>query len=400
MASPTITVRGGHPDFLDLPWGDPLQTWDIPSLVDLPKGISRHIVRFVATDLGIYAIKELPERPARNDYEVLRQLEGSSAPAVIPVGLVTHRSPDGHDEISAALITAYESFAFSYRELLAGPGFGPNRNRMLDAFAYLLVQLHLIGCYWGDCSLSNVLYRWDADTIETVMVDAETASLHREGLTDGRRQEDIDIMIENVAGGMADIAAQAGTTLDDADLALGEEIASRYADLWTELSDEIVVAADERYRIGERIQRINGLGFNVDEIDVIPTDDGGQIRFKLKIGGRTYHSERLRDLTGIDARENQARQILLDLYYYQTRQGSATPTMKNVSAIRWRVSEFEPTIARLAAVEGVRNPIQAFCDLLHHRYLMASELGRDVSTDEALPAWLEAGRPGYPAPGF
>jgi phage terminase large subunit-like protein len=400
VTSPTITVRAGHPDFLDLPWSTPLAEWEIPSLVELPKGISRHTVRFVATESGIYAIKELPERPARNDYTVLRQLEDVAAPAVKAVGLVTQRSSDPQAEISAALITAYESFAFSYRELMAGPGFGPNRSRMLDAFAYLLVQLHLIGCFWGDCSLSNVLYRWDADTIETVMVDAETAALHSEGLTAGQRQEDIAIMIENVAGGMADIAALAGNTLDEADLALGEEVAERYGDLWTELADEIVIAADERFRIGERVQRINALGFDVDEIDVLPTGDGSEIRFKLRLGGRTFHARRLRDLTGIEARENQARQILYDLYYFQTRDGANSPTLKNVSAVRWRVSEFEPMIAALAQIGGVKNPIQAFCDLLHHRYLMATAAGRDVSTTEAFPDWIAAGRPGYPAPGY
>lgn len=391
-------MRSGHPDFLDYPWADPLETWDLPELVELPKGTSRHTVRFVATPLGIYAIKQLPERAARNDYTVLRELEEVSAPAVVAAGLVTGRTPDRHDEASAALITVYESFSFSYRELLAGPGFGPNRSRMLDAFALLLVQLHLFGCFWGDCSLSNVLYRWDADAIETIMVDAETASLHADGLSPGRRAEDLEIMIENVAGGMADIAAEAGSDLSRADLQLGEEIAERYHQLWAELADDVEVAAEERYRIAERIERVNALGFDVDEVAVIPTEDGSRISLSLKVGGRTFHSRRLRDLTGIYALENQARQILGDLYYYQARNGAQTSTMKDVSAIQWRVAEFEPTVARLAVTEGVNDPIQAFCDLLHFRYMMATNAGADVSTAEALPAWVEAGRPGYPPP--
>lgn len=398
MLPPTITVRAGHPDFLDLPWSVPLLEWEIPQLVELPKGISRHTVRFIETPAGIYAIKELPERAARNDYEVLRLLEESSAPAVVPVGLITGRSTDRHDEISAALITVYETFSFSYRELLAGPGFGPNRTRMLDAFAQLLVELHLAECFWGDCSLSNVLYRWDADAIETIMVDAETASIHPGGLSDGRRHEDISIMIENVAGGMADIAALAGTSLDEADLSLGEEIAGRYHDLWRALESEEVIGLDARYRITERIERINALGFDVEEVDVVPHGDGNELRFKLRVGGRTFHSRRLRDLTGIDALENQARQILADLYYFQAREGTQNPVMKNVAAVKWRVSEFEPTIARLLATEEVSDPIQGYCDLLHHRYLMATDQGRDVSTSEALDDWLASGRPGYPPP--
>lgn len=396
---PNLTIRAGHPDFLDLPWTEPLEHWDIRELVDLPKGISQHIVRFVEIDGRLYAIKELPERSARNDYEVLRQLEDIAAPAVRPVGLVTARTADRLDEMSAALLTTYESFAFSYRELLQGPGFGSNRNRMLDAFAYLLVRLHLVGCFWGDCSLSNVLYRWDADTIETLMVDAETASVHPGGLSTGQRQEDIAIMIENVAGGMADIAARAGTDLSGADLSMGEEIGERYERLWRELAEEEAIPSNERYRIAERMRRINALGFQVEEVDLLPTSDSGEeLRFKLRLGGRTYHRNRLRDLTGVEALENQARQILADLHYYLAKEAVTSPTGKDISAVRWRAAAFEPMIERLQETEGVADPIQAYCDLLHHRYIMATELERDVSTEEAYEDWVAAGRPGYPPP--
>lgn len=383
---------------MDLPWSEPLPTWTVPELVDLPKGISRHEVRFIETDRGIYAIKELPERAARNDYEVLRQLEELRAPAVIPVGLITNRTGDPAEEAAAALVTVYEAFAFSYRELLAGAGFGQNRKRMLDAFAHLLVELHLAGCFWGDCSLSNVLYRWDADTIDTIMVDAETASVYPGALSTGQRNEDISIMIENVAGGMGDIAALAGTDLDQADLDMGSDIAERYEQLWSELKDEEVIGADERYRITDRIARINALGFDVEEVDLVSGPEGNELRFKLRVGGRNFHSRRLRDLTGIDALENQARQILADLYYFQAKDESHTPTMKNVAAIRWRVTEFEPMISELAGIEAVNDPVQAYCDVLHHRYNLATELGRDVSTSEALEGWVEAGMPGYPPP--
>lgn len=394
-ARPNLTVRAGHPDFLDLPWHQTLVDWDLAELVDLPKGISRHEVRFLDTAQGIYVIKELPERAARNDYQVLRILEDAGAPAVVPVSLVAGRSSDPHDEASAALITAYESFSFSYRELLAGPGFGPNRTRMLDAFAGLLVELHLAGCYWGDCSLSNVLYRWDAETIETIMVDAETAFVFPAGLSDGQRREDIGIMVENVAGGMADIASAAGVELDSADLAMGEEIAQRYDNLWAELATEERIRADERYRISERIERVNALGFDVQELDVVPAeDDTAELRLKLRVGGRNFHTNRLHDLTGIFALDAQARQILSDLHYYQARAGAASPARKEVAAVRWRVSEFEPIMARISELGGV-DPIQAYCDLLNHRYRLATAQGRDVPTLEALEDWLAAGRPGY-----
>jgi Domain of unknown function (DUF4032)/Lipopolysaccharide kinase (Kdo/WaaP) family len=395
-----LTIRAGHPDFLDLPWNDSIVDWDVPHMITLPKGISRHEVRFFQYPQGIYVVKELSERAARQDYTVLRALEAMGAPAVAPVGVVDRRHPDRHAEQSAALITEYEPFSFSYRELLAGPGFGPRRTQMLNAFAELLVELHLVGVYWGDCSLSNVLYRFDAEAIETIMVDAETAEVFEGGaLSDGHRLEDIEVMIINVAGGMADIAAEAGLDIDDADLALGEDIAERYRALWAELTTEEVIATDERFKIAERIERLNELGFDVEEVDLVPAAGGSKLAIKLRVGGRNYHASRLKELTGVEALEQQARQILSDLYYFQAKRGGAeTPAGKSVSSIQWRVTVLEPMLTRLAEIDDA-DPVQAYCDLLHHRYVMSSGVGSDVGTEAAFEDWMVRGRPGYPLPG-
>lgn len=394
---PELKIRAGHPDFLDLPWETSLVEWEVPWMVDFPKGISRHEVRFFQYPQGVYVVKELSRRAARQDYTVLRTLEGFGAAAVRPVGIVEDRHPDPHAEQSAALITEYEPFSFSYREMLAGAGFGPRRNQMLDAFAGLLVELHLADVFWGDCSLSNVLYRFDAEAIDTIMVDAETAEVYPAGtLSPGRREEDLEIMIENVAGGMADIAAEAGVDLDGADLALGEDIAERYRALWAELAIEEVIALDERYRIDERIRRLNELGFDVAEIELIPVDGkGARLRMKTKVVGRSFHANKLAELTGVEALENQARQILSDLHYHQAVHGGDTATGKDVAAIQWRVAHFEPMMARLRQIDGLADPVQAFCDVLHHRYLLSAEAGHDVGTETALDDWVRLGRPGY-----
>jgi hypothetical protein len=390
----TLSVVPGHPDFLDLPWERPLEEWDSPRLINLPKGISRHVVRFLSYDQGIYVVKELPAAAARRDYEVLRALEGKEhLMAVPPVGLVEGRDPDPTAERSAALITRYVEFAFSYRELLEGVGFGARRNQMLDAFAGLLVELHVAGCFWGDCSLSNVLYRFDAEAVDTIMVDAETAFLH-ESLSDGQREEDLAIMIENVAGGMADIAASQGLDIDAADLWLGEDIAARYRNLWSELARAEIIGPGERYKITERIRRLNELGFDVKEIDLVPTAGGDRLALSVRLGGRNHHTNRLKALTGLDVSEWQARQILSDLHYYQARQPESRAS-KAVTAVHWRVEQFEPILARLRGIEGVSDPVQAYCDLLHYRYLKSTDAGYDVGTEIALEQWLADGRPGY-----
>lgn len=395
VSTPRLTIRSGHPDFLDLPWGEPLAQWVHPRLADLPKGISRHEVRFVVYDQGIYAVKELPGRAAQNEYRILRRLEEMEAPAVRPVGLVERSWIDPHEEQAAAVITRYLDYSFSYSELLSGPGFGPRRNQMLDGFAWLLVQLHLLGCYWGDCSLSNVLYRFDAEGLEVTMVDAETARVH-ERLSDGQRREDIELMIVNVAGGMADIAAAGGSEIDHADLALGEDIARRYQALWEEVTTDVVIGPGEGYRIAERIERLNELGLRVDDLELVPEEEGSVMRMSLAVAGRTFHRRRLWELTGVEASENQARQILSDLRYSEARQGVASPSGKPVAAIRWRMAVFEPFMERIVALPPrTADPVQAYCDFLNHRHQMSTQAGHDVGHDDAFDDWVEQGQPGY-----
>lgn len=195
---------------------------------------------------------------------------------------------------------------------------------------------------------------------------------------------------------MADIAAERDTDIDHADLALGEDIADRYRALWAELTDTPLIPSDERYRIAERIQRLNDLGFDVREIDLHPSEEGRRLPMKVQVGGRTYHRVKLKELTGVDALENQARQILDDLYYFQAKAGSDKRTLKALTSVQWRVGEFEPMLQRMRDLAGTVDPIQAYCDLLHFRYLRSVDAGHDIGTEAAFAAWLEAGTPGFP----
>lgn len=392
--APTITSRSGHPDFLDLDWKQSVVDWDSSRLVALPKGVSRHEVRFVSYEHGLYAIKELPRRPARNDYQILRELERRQAPAVTAAGLVEGRWPDPGAERSAALITRYADFSFTYRELLEGAGFGERRRQMLAAFAGLLVELHLAGCYWGDCSLSNVLYRYDAMAIKAIMVDAETSQIHP-ALSDGQRRQDIDIMKLNVAGGMADIAAAQGVELDAADTCLGDDMANWYEWLWDEATREIVIGADEHYRITEQVWRLNDLGFTVDEVDLTPCASGARLRIRPTVGPRNHNSRRLQEYAGVEATEWQARHLLSDMYHFAAGHGLSNAGDLAWVAARWRIEQLEPAIGWIREHDYGTDALQAYCDLLNYRYEASSRIGADIDQDVARRGWVDAGRPGF-----
>ena len=394
MGTPKLQVRPTHPDFLDLPWDLPVDDWENDRLVSMPAGVHRHPVVFAAYDEGVYAIKELPLRLAINEYRVLRSLREQTQRSAEPVGLAERDWLDPHTEGAGVVITRYVDHSFPYRRLISGAGFGARRKQMLDALAGLLVELHMAGCYWGDCSLSNVLYRFDAGEIEAIMVDAETSELH-ESLSDGQRLADIEVMKLNVAGEMGDIAAEMGEEIDAADIELGSDIESRYEALWEELNEELVISPDENYQIRQRIRRINELGFAVDDVELTPVDGGSRVKLLTHVGGRTYNSNALRQRTGIEASENQAELLLSDLNYYLAKHGDVTATGKSVGTFKWLNGQFEPMVARIRQVWPGEDPIQGYSDYLNFRMAMATERRQDVDSHEAFEEWIASGFPGF-----
>ncbi|CAN5247206.1 hypothetical protein BH20ACT22_BH20ACT22_04260 [soil metagenome] len=203
-----IVAKTGHPDFLDLPWHLPLEEWQSDRLVEVPPGISRHVVRFVGYDDVVYAIKELPEHLAEREYRLLPQLANESIPVVEAVGVIARGSQRPHrrgaPETNALLITRHLRFSRPYRTLFSSRGMPELQNQLIDALAQLLVRLHLGGFFWGDCSLSNALFRRDAGALAAYLVDAETGELHPR-LSNGQRQHDRTIAEVNVGGELMDL---------------------------------------------------------------------------------------------------------------------------------------------------------------------------------------------------
>src|SRR5436190_21983384 len=238
-----LVARTGHPGFLDLPWELPLESWQSERLVNLIRGISRHVVRFVDYDGRLYALKELPERPARREYALLRRLESEGLPVVEAVGLVTGRQ----HELDAVLITRHLDYSLPYRALFAGRAIPDLRTHLLNAFAELLTRLHLRGFFWGDCSLSNTLFRRDAGALAAYLVDAETGELH-DRLSDGQRLHDLAIAEENLVGELYDLEAELCRAVADPDEFV-LDVVGRYERLWDELTADEVFAPDEPERL-------------------------------------------------------------------------------------------------------------------------------------------------------
>ena len=219
------------------------------------------------------------------------------------------------------------------------------RNSLLDALAELLVRIHLAGFFWGDCSLSNTLFRRDAGTLSAYLVDAETGELHPQ-LSDGSATHDLQIAEENVAGELLDLEAAHGRP------ALGPR-SDRDGGRGAAPLRGAVVGADARGRLraGRDVShrrapaRLNELGFDVEEVELVGDAGGQSLRLNPQVVEPGHHRRRLHTLTGLDVQENQARRLLNDLATFRAT-GDRAAAPEAVVAYRWLTEFFEPSIAR------------------------------------------------------
>ncbi len=373
---------------LSLPWEVPLEEWPDSRLVALPRGISRHVVRFVRVGGQVYAIKEVLEHLAMHEYRLLRDLERLDAPSVEPVGVMTDRVAKDGEPLDSILVTKHLQFSLPYRALFSHTLRPDTVNRLIDALVALIVRLHLNGFFWGDCSLSNTLFRRDAGAFAAYLVDAETGELHDE-ISSGQRAHDLYTAEINLFGELLDL--QEGGLLDpivDPQETV-ESINSRYDALWAELTGAEEFHTDELHRLDSRIRRLNDLGFDVAEIDIVTDWDGSSVRIQPKVVDAGHHTRRLLRLTGLDVEENQARRLLNDLDSYAAatdQQGED----EEIVAHEWLTEVFEPVVRTVPpALRGKLEPAEVFHEVLEHRWFLSERAGTEIETMDAARSYVD-----------
>ncbi|MFF2852155.1 DUF4032 domain-containing protein [Streptomyces sp. NPDC058001] len=395
MALQISATNPEHPALLlDLPWHTPLEEWPEEYLVALPRGISRHVVRYARAGTEVVAVKELAERPATREYELLRTLDRMGIPAVDPLAVVTGRVDASGAPLEPVLITRHLGGSLPYRSMFETTMRPSTMNRLMDALTVLLVRLHLAGFAWGDCSLSNTLFRRDAGAFAAYLVDAETGELH-ERLSNGQRDYDVDLARVNIAGELMDLEASGALHPSVDPILFGTTICERYTDLWTELTRESVYPVDQRRDMDRRIRRLNDLGFDVAEMQIRHNDHGDTVTFVPKVVDAGHHQRQLLRLTGLDTEENQARRLLNDLEHWMATQDDYAPgdplgARTEVLAHRWVREVFRPTVR--AVPEGIRrtlDPAQLFHELLEHRWYMSEQARHDVGLDAATKDYVD-----------
>jgi hypothetical protein len=377
-----VTAAAGQHDLLFLPWDLPLEEWPESTLVALPRGISRHIVRFVRLGTEVIAVKETVEPIAQHEYDLLFELGRRGIPCVDPVGIVAGRTDEAGEELPAAIITRHLQFSLPYRALFSTTLRPDTANRLLDALAVLMVRLHLVGFAWGDCSLSNTLFRRDAGAFAAYLVDAETGEIH-EPLSHGRREYDLQTAELNVGGELMDVEASGRLHPSIDPIETSQQVRRRYERLWDEITAPQSLSFGDRHGLEARVRRLNELGFDVAELSVVGEENGSSVRVTPKVVDVGHHSRRLIRLTGLDVEENQARRMLNDLDTFRVSQGLPAED-EEVAAHRWVAEVFEPVTGLVPTeLRGKLEPAQMFHEVLEHRWFMGERLGRDVTLDEA-----------------
>lgn len=388
----------------NLPWHTPLEQWPEDETLAAQRGISRHIVRLVRSTPDpaseIYAVKETVEEFAVREYEALRELSLRGAPAVAQVAIVTNRYSQNGEELPCAIVTRFLPYSLPYRVILSGQITQHEITNMANALAYLLVRLHLLGFWWGDCSLSNTLFRRDAEGFAAYLVDAETGEFQKK-LSDGQREHDLELARFNVAAELEDLKI-AGVLFPAMDpIRASESVITRYRKIWKSLSEPQILPAGDRHAVERAMRSLQDIGFAVEEVDIQLAGDKSTVTFIPKLVAPNYHSQRLIELMGLETEELQAKRILASFDRFRSREIERTPK-KEEAAKRWLDEVFYKVINAVpTAMRGRVEDAQLFHEVLEHRWYLGEKAGRDLGLEFAtndyiskvLPERMDSGAP-------
>lgn len=384
-----ITTAAVDPALLDLPWQLPLEDWPADRIAALPKGLSRHTVRFAHLSDHVIAIKETLPELAKREYEMLKRLVNLAVPCVEPFAIINNRTNEAGEPLPAVLITRHLKFSLPYRAMWS-QGLRPETaSRLVDALAVLLVRLHIAGFFWGDVSLSNTLFRRDAGSFAAYLVDAETGQLYEGGLSNGQRENDLEIARVNIAGELLDLIASGNAAPGVNANEISDRIISKYRNLWKELTAAEIIGENDKWKISRRVERLNELGFDIEEMTIKADGAGSTIKIQPKVVDAGHHGRRLLRLTGLDVEENQARRLLNDLDEY--RLAHPRPgTDEEVLAHEWLSHAFEPVITAIPKdMTGRLEPAELYHQVLEHRWYLSQNKDRAVSTTEAVNSYID-----------
>jgi hypothetical protein len=147
--------------------------------------------------------------------------------------------------------------------------------------------------------------------------------------------------------------------------------------------------AADRWKINRRVDRLNELGFDIEEMAIKTDANGTTVRIQPKVVDAGHHARRLIRLTGLDVEENQARRLLNDLDQYRI-ENPRPGADEEVLAHEWLSNSFEPVVTAIPKhLSGRLEPAEIYHQVLEHRWYMMENQKRDIPAAEAVQSYIE-----------
>ena len=144
------------------------------------------------------------------------------------------------------------------------------------------------------------------------------------------------------------------------------------------------------WRIEQRIERLNDLGFDVDELDIVTDFDGDRIRIQPKVVELGHHRRELQSLTGLDVEDAQARRLLNDIGVVHRPLRPRARGRTVIAPNRWLTEIYEPIMAMVPPeARGKLEPAEIFHEILEHRWYLSERAGAEVGIFETARDYID-----------
>ena len=349
MARSQVTGSPDEPDLLFLPWHVPLEEWPADQLVALPRGISRHVVRFVRLNGVVYAVKEVGERAGRARVPPAARLDRLDVPCVEAVGVVTGRTtPDGERARAGAHHPAPAVLAAVPRVVLLDAAAGHREPAARRAVAAARPAAP------GRASPGTTARCPTRCSGATPARSRRTSSTPRpasctsgcptgSASTTSRSRASTSSASSSTSRPAACCTSRSTrctppTRSSGATDGCGTSSPSRS---WSH-------AASATWST-TKVRRLNDLGFDVAEFEVIAESDGTHVRVQPKVVDAGHHTRRLLRLTGLDVAGEPGPPAAQRPRRLPGRSSGCAEEDEEVVAHRWVAEVFEPVVRRCRA---------------------------------------------------
>ena len=150
------------------------------------------------------------------------------------------------------------------------------------------------------------------------------------------------------------------------------------------------------WRIEQRIEHLNGLGFDVEELDIVTDYDGDVVQIRPRVVELGHHSREVQELTGMHVEDNQARRLLNDLASFSAHFDLGREDRMLV-ANRWLTQIYDPVTAMVPEeYRGKLEPAEFFHRVLEHRWYLSERAGHEIDIFDTARDYIDSQLPNLP----